>query len=75
MGGSHGEPPALIVRVTAPAADGAANTAIVSALAEALGIRRGSVRIVAGHTSRAKRIEVVDAPPLLPRRWSELEQR
>ncbi len=38
--------------------DGEANRAIVEALARALGRRRSAVRIVRGHTSRIKHVEV-----------------
>ena len=59
--GGHGD--ALKVRVTAPPLDGAANEAVVEVLAEALGVPRRAVRIVAGDSSRTKVVEVegVDA--------------
>ena len=75
VGGGYGEPPALVVRVAAAAVDGAANKAVVAALAEAFGIRRSSIRIVSGQSSRAKRIEIVGAPEDLPGRWADLAGR
>ena len=47
---------ALKVAVTAPAQDGRANTAIVEALREALGLRRSQVELATGHTSRNKTV-------------------
>ncbi len=49
---------ALKLRVTAPPVDGAANDAVVSALAEALGISRHAVRIAAGAASRTKTVVI-----------------
>lgn len=60
VGGRYGdkEPPILIIRVTAPAADGKANRAVISALASALGVRQSAIRIVSGVSSRDKLVEV-----------------
>lgn len=48
----------LKVRVAAPAVEGAANVALISLLAEELGVSRRAVRIVAGATSRQKLVVV-----------------
>jgi len=60
VGGRHGElePPVLVVKVQARAVDGKANAAVVHALADALGVRRAEVRIVSGHASRTKVVEI-----------------
>ena len=47
----------LKVRVAAAAADGAANAAVISLLAMALGRPKSALSLVAGHTARVKRIE------------------
>ena len=54
--GLHGA--ALKVRLQAPPVDGAANEALVTLLAERLGVPRRAVRVVAGAASRAKTVEV-----------------
>ena len=60
VGGRYGdkEPPVLIVRVTASAVAGKANRAVKAALASAVGVRPSDVRIVAGHSSRDKVVEI-----------------
>ena len=57
----HGD--ALKVRLSAPPVDSAANDALIVLLAEALGVSRRDVRIVAGNTSRAKVVEVAGVTP------------
>jgi len=55
--------PVLKIRVSAAAADGAANAAVITLIAKALGRPRSAVRIAAGETARVKRLEIdgVDA--------------
>jgi uncharacterized protein (TIGR00251 family) len=49
---------AVRVRLAAPPVEGAANEALIELLANALGVRRRDVRIVSGHASRSKIVEV-----------------
>lgn len=56
VGGTHDG--ALRVRLTAPPVDGAANDALVNALADALGVARRDVRVVTGRSSRSKVVEI-----------------
>ena len=72
VGGGHGDPPVLVVAVSAPAVDGRANDAVIRALADALGLPARDVEIVRGHTARTKAVTVRDAPEDLAARWSEL---
>ena len=72
VGGGYGDPPVLVVAVTAPAVDGRANDAVVRALADALGVRSRDVEIVRGHAARTKIVAVNDAPEDLDERWSAL---
>jgi uncharacterized protein YggU (UPF0235/DUF167 family) len=71
VGGSHGG--RLVVAVSERAVDGAATTAALRALADALGVRPRHVRLVLGATSRDKVVEVEGVPPdELVRRIEEL---
>lgn len=51
----------LLVRVTAPPVDSAANEAVIAVLAKALGVPRRAVTIVSGQTSKNKVVDVVGA--------------
>ena len=48
----------LLVRVTAPPVDSAANQAVLAVLADHLGVPRRSIQIVSGATSRNKTVEI-----------------
>ncbi len=48
----------VLVRVTAAPVEGAANTAVILALAGALGVPKSRVEITAGATGRLKRVTV-----------------
>ena len=52
---------ALKVRVAAPPVEGAANEELVRFIARELGVPVSAVRIVAGHTSRSKRVRAEGA--------------
>ncbi len=60
----------LVVRVRQPATDGRANRGVVEAVAAALGVAKGDVRISAGASSRRKVIEVDGDESLWPSRGS-----
>jgi uncharacterized protein (TIGR00251 family) len=64
----------LEVRVAEAPADGSANAAVVKLLARALDLARTDVRIVSGHTSRHKRIEVPAAADEVRRRLGKGKQ-
>jgi uncharacterized protein (TIGR00251 family) len=53
----------LKVRTSAPPVDGAANDEVISLLAKAFGVAKSNVSIVAGETSKTKRIRVIGATP------------
>ena len=50
--------PYLELRVAAAPAEGAANDEVIKLLAKALGVPRGSIGLVSGHTARLKRLEL-----------------
>ena len=50
----------LKVRVSAPALEGAANTAVIQLLSKALVRPKSSVRVISGETARLKVIELDD---------------
>lgn len=56
VGGRRGD--ALVVRVTQPAVDGRATEAALTAVAQALGVRRQAVRLLRGATSRDKLLAI-----------------
>lgn len=74
VGGRHDGPhgPALVVAVNAPATEGRATEAARRALAGALGLRAGAVRLRTGSASRDKVFVVDDPPPDLDQRLSAL---
>jgi uncharacterized protein YggU (UPF0235/DUF167 family) len=74
VGGSHDGPhgPALVIAVGAPPVDGRATEAALRALASALGVRPGTLRLKAGAASRDKLVWVDDPPADLPDRIAAL---
>jgi hypothetical protein len=63
---------ALVVRLTAPPVEGAANKACAEFLAEVLGVKRGQVELVSGQKSREKRFRITGlTPEALRERLSE----
>jgi uncharacterized protein len=73
VGGSHGD--ALVVAVTAPAVEGRATEAALTAVAKAFDVRRPAVRLIAGTTSRTKIIEIDGPSDDLMNRLSQLMGR
>lgn len=59
--GRHGE--GWKIRVAAPPERGAANEAVVELVADVLGVARRAVRLVSGHASRDKILEVAGVRP------------
>ena len=46
------------IAVTAPPVDGEANAAVIELVAEALGISRGAIEVIAGMSSRRKTLRI-----------------
>lgn len=65
VGGRYGsaDPPTLVVHVRAAPSAGKANAACEAALAQAFGVARDAVTIVAGARGRSKIVEVRGADP------------
>ncbi|HZC73787.1 MAG TPA: DUF167 domain-containing protein [Jatrophihabitans sp.] len=71
VGGRYGTDQ-LVVAVTARAADGAANRAVIAAVAGAFGVRPADVGIVTGRTARSKLIVIGGAREALQGRLDAL---
>jgi uncharacterized protein (TIGR00251 family) len=56
VAGTRGD--AVLVRLNAPPVDGAANAELIEVLADALGVPKRAVSIVAGERSRQKRVQI-----------------
>ncbi len=54
---------ALKIRVTAPPVEGAANEAVIALLADALGLPKSNIDIVAGMTSTTKLVSILGIDP------------
>jgi len=64
--------PLLVVKVTAPPADGAANAAVIALLAKSLGVPKSSVTVEAGASSRLKTLGLAGTPDDLGARLEAL---
>ena len=71
VGGRYGDRE-LVVAVTARPVDGAANRAVVAAVAEAFGVAQRAVDVVSGARSRTKIVSVDGDPEVLRVRLEEL---
>ena len=60
VAGQYGD--ALKIRLAAPPVDGKANAALLSFVAERLGLAKSAITLKSGQTSRRKVLEVVDPP-------------
>ena len=65
----------LRVRLTAPPADGEANAQLIDVLSDALGVRKSAIRVVQGHSSRQKTVELdIDETALRQRLMPFMEE-
>ena len=71
VGGSYGDGE-LVVAVSQRPVDGAANAAVLAAVADAFDLRRGAVRLVSGRTARTKVLELDADPEMLALRREAL---
>ncbi len=55
----EGDATALGLRIAAPPVDGSANDEVLRFVAKALRVGRGSVTLIAGQTSRVKRLRII----------------
>lgn len=60
IAGEHGD--ALKIRLASPPVDGKANAALLSYIAERLGVAKSAVTLKSGQASRRKVVEVAAAP-------------
>jgi hypothetical protein len=72
VGGVAGDPPRLVVAVTAPAVEGKANAAVLKALADAFDMRARDFTIVFGELARDKRVVANGDELFLQNRLAEL---
>lgn len=65
VGGRYGvgEPPVLVVKVTARPIEGRANEAVREALADAFGVRPSAVTLKVGESARLKVFQLAGADP------------
>ncbi len=70
-----GDREALLVRVRAAPADGAANAAVIRLLAKTFGVPPRAVRLVAGTSARIKRFEIEGDRDQLARIAEAIPQR
>lgn len=63
---------ALLVAVRARAVEGAANAAVIAAVAAAFGLRRGDVELISGARSRDKLLALTGSDSELSKRLTQL---